>query len=83
MEALSIHTNAPTVHWEDNQSCISIVKVKIVIPRVKHIAIPVCFIQKKNDNSIFVPNMISLVSYRQICAPKHVQVQLSVGVLNG
>ena len=28
-------------------------------------------------------NMIILVSCRQICAPNHVQVQLSVGVLNG
>ena len=46
MEALAFHTSAPTVHWEYNPSWISIVKVKRVIPRVKHIAIPVCLYKK-------------------------------------
>ena len=55
MEALAIHTGAPTVHWEDNQSCISAVEAKIVTPRVKHIDITVCFIQEKFENSLFLP----------------------------
>ena len=37
MEALALHTGAPTVHWEDNTSCISVVEAKIVTPIVKHI----------------------------------------------
>ena len=35
MEALELHTGAPTVHWEDNPTCISVVEAKIVTPRVK------------------------------------------------
>ena len=41
MEVLALHTGAPTVHWEDKTSCISIVEDKIFNPRVKHIDIPV------------------------------------------
>ena len=54
MEALSFHTVAPTVKWEDNTSCISVVEAKIVTPRVKHIDIPVCFLQEQFDNGIFI-----------------------------
>ena len=43
MEALSLHTGAPTVHWEYNTSSISDVESKIVTPRVKHIEIYVFF----------------------------------------
>ena len=50
MEALALHTGAPTVHWEENTSCIYFVKDKIVTPRVKHIDIPVCFLQEQFDN---------------------------------
>ena len=39
MGVLVIHTVAPTVHLEDNTSCISVVEYKIVTPRVKHIEI--------------------------------------------
>ena len=28
MEALALHTVAPTLHWEDNTSCISVVEAK-------------------------------------------------------
>ena len=49
MEALALHTVAPTVHWEDNTSCIYVVESKIVTPRVKHIDILVCFIQEQFD----------------------------------
>ena len=44
MEALALHTGAPTVHWEDNTIFISIAEVKIVTTRVKHIGIPVCYL---------------------------------------
>ena len=55
MEALALHTGAPIVHWEDNTICISIVEAKIVTPRVKHIGIPVCFLQEQFDNGLFLP----------------------------
>ena len=55
MEALELHTGAHTVHWEDNTSCISIVKAKIVTPRVKNIDITVCFLQEQFDNGLFIP----------------------------
>ena len=56
IKALSILTGVPTVHWEDNTSCISAVEDKRVIPMVKHIDISVCFLQGIFDNGIFVPN---------------------------
>ena len=46
MEALALHTVAPTVHWEDNTSCIYVVESKIVTPRVKHVYIRVFFIKE-------------------------------------
>ena len=55
MQALEIHTIAPTVHWEDNSSSISVIESKIVTHRVKHIGIPVCFLQEKFDNGLFIP----------------------------
>ena len=55
MEALALYTGAPTVHWEYNTSCIYVVEAKIVTPRVKHIYIPVCFLQKQFENGIFLP----------------------------
>ena len=55
MEALALHTVAHTVHWEDNTSFISVVEAKIVTPRDKHIDIPVCFLQDKFDNGLFLP----------------------------
>ena len=44
MEALEHHTVAPTVYWEDNTRCISVIEDKIVTTRVKHIDIPVYII---------------------------------------
>ena len=41
MEALALHTGAPTVHWEYNTSYISVVESKRVTTRVKHIDITV------------------------------------------
>ena len=43
LEALALYTRAPTVNWEDNTSCISVVEAKIVTPRVNYIDIPVFF----------------------------------------
>ena len=54
-EALALHTGAPTVHWEDNTSCISVVESRRVTPRFKHIDIPVCFIQEQVHNGLFLP----------------------------
>ena len=55
MEALALYTGAPTVHWEYNTICIYFVEAKIFTPRVKHIDIPVCFLQEQFDNSLFLP----------------------------
>ena len=55
MESLALHTGAPTVHWEDNTSCISVVESKIGVPRVKQIDINVFFIPEQFDNGLFVP----------------------------
>ena len=55
MEALALNKGAPTVYWGDNTSCISDVEYKRVTPRVKHIDIPVYFLQEKFDNGLFLP----------------------------
>ena len=47
MEAIALQTCAPTVHWEDNTSCIYVVEAKIVTTKVKHIVIPICFPQEQ------------------------------------
>ena len=54
MESLAIHTDASTVHREDNTGCISIVEAKRVTPKVKHIYIPVFFLLEKFDNGLFI-----------------------------
>ena len=54
MEALALYTGAPTVHWEYNTSCISVVEAKIFTPIVKHIDIPVYFLQKQFENCLFI-----------------------------
>ena len=53
-EALALHTGATTLNWEDNTSCISVVEAQGVTTIVKHIDIPVCFIQDKFENGIFI-----------------------------
>ena len=55
MESLEPHTGASTFHWEDRTSCIYIVEIKIVTPRVKHTDILVCCIQEQFDNGLFIP----------------------------
>ena len=54
MEALALYTGAPTVHQQDNTSCIYVVEAKTVTPRFKHIDIPVCFLQEQFDYGIFL-----------------------------
>ena len=54
-EAWALHTGAPTVHWEANNICISVVEDKIVTHRFKYIDIHVCFLQEQFENGIFVP----------------------------
>ena len=53
-EDLALHKGAPTVSWDDNTSCISVVEAKTITPRVKHIDIPLCFLQEQFENSIFL-----------------------------
>ena len=55
MEALALPIGAPTVHWEDNKSCIYVLEDKRVTPRVKHIDITVYFLQEQFDNIFFNP----------------------------
>ena len=55
MEALALHTGTPTLHWEDNTSCISVVEAKRVTNRVKHIDFTACFLLDQFDNGLFLP----------------------------
>ena len=55
MKALALPIGAPTVHWEDNTSCISVLEDKRVTPRVKHIDITVYFLQEQFENGFFNP----------------------------
>ena len=74
IEDLALYTGAPTLHWEDNTSCISVVEAKRVTPRVKHIAIPVCFLLEQIDNGLFLPRCEkSSVVPSDMCT-NHVQV---------
>ena len=83
METLALHTIEPTVYWEYNTRCISVVEAKRVTPIVKQIDIPVCFLQEQYTMVFLFQNMRSLVSCRQICAPDHVQFKKLVKVING
>ena len=83
MKDLALHTGAPTLHWEDNISFIYVVEAKIVTLRVKHVDIIVCFLQEQFDNGLFIPKYGKSSVMPEICAPNHVQVQSSVGVING
>ena len=55
MESLALHTGAPIVYLEYNTSFVYVVKDKRVSPRVKHIYIPVYFLQKQFNKGLFVP----------------------------
>ena len=83
IEALSLHTSAPIVHWEDNTSCISVVEDKIVTPRFKKKSLQSVFYKNNLNIIFFPPNMRSSVSVRKIFALNYVKVQLSAGLLNG
>ena len=76
MEALALYTGAPTVHWEDNTSCIYVVEAKRVTPRELNTLILQSVFYNRNLTMVsFFQNMRIPVSCRQICAPNHVQVQ--------
>ena len=55
MEALAIHTGEPRVNQEYKTNCIPVVEAKIDTSRGKYIDIPVCFLQVKIDNGLFIP----------------------------
>ena len=55
MEDFALHTGSPTVHWEVNTSFVYFVEAKIVTPRVKHVDIPIYFLQEIFDNGLFFP----------------------------
>ena len=61
MEALALHTGAPTEYWYDNTSFISVVKAKIVTPIVKHFDLPVWLLQENLAIVSLFQNMIILV----------------------
>ena len=54
MKVLSLHTGAHTVQWEYNTCFIAVVGAKRVTPRLKHIYIPVCYVQEQFDNVLFL-----------------------------
>ena len=53
--ALALHIGAPIVNCKDKTSCIYVVDAKRFTPRVKHIDIPVFFLQKQFYNGLFLP----------------------------
>ena len=46
MEASELHTGTPTVNCEDNTNFIYVDEAKRATPKVKHIDIPVFFLQE-------------------------------------
>ena len=73
MKSLALHTGAPTLHWEYNTSCISVVEAKIVTPRVKHIDITVCFLPEQFENRLFIQkydksSVITEDMFTKLCA---------------
>ena len=84
---MSLHGSIRTPHWvinitlEDNTSCISVVEAKIVTPRVKHMDIPLFFIQTFFTMVSLFQNMRSIMSCQQIFVTNHVRFQWSVVAL--
>ena len=72
MENLALYTGAPTLHLEDNTSCISVVEGKIVTPRVKHIDITDCFLQEQFDNG---PWWTHWFHHKEVLLPLDIQYQ--------
>ena len=56
MEALALYNGAPTLHLEDDTSCIYGVEAKRVQAIFEHIYIKVYFLQEKFENGLFVTN---------------------------
>ena len=82
MESLELRTYAPTEHWEENTSFVSVVESKRGTHIVKHIDILVYFLQDLFEILFLFQNMRSLVLCWKICTSNSGQVQLSFGLLN-
>ena len=61
MEALELHTGAPTEHREDSTSCVSGVETKMVTIILKHIDITIYFLQENFKMVFLFLNMRSIV----------------------
>ena len=84
MEDLAIYTGVPTVHWEDIKKYVSLMlKLKGLLLELNTFIFLSVFYKSNLTMISLFQNMRSPVSCRQICAPNHVQFQLSVGLLNG
>ena len=83
MESLALHTGAPTVHWESKTYIFLLFKLKTLLLYLNTLTF-LSILYMNNLTMVFLlQNMRSLVSCHNICAPNHIQVQLSTGVLNG
>ena len=83
MEYLALHTGAPKVNWEDDTSCIYVAEAKDLILDFNTLTFLSAFYKKNLTMVSLFQHMGRLVQCRKICAPNYMQVQLSVGVLNG
>ena len=82
MEALAINTGAPTVHLEDITTLYTLLNLKGLLLG-SNIFIFLSTLYNNNLTMVCLfPNMRILVSLCQLCAPNHVQVQLSVILIN-
>ena len=75
MENLALQTGAPTVHWEDNTGCVSIVEAKKLLLELKTFMLLSIFYKRNLKMVSFFQNMRGPVPCRNICAQNHVQVQ--------
>ena len=83
MEYLSLRTGATTVHWEENTSFIFMLFNLIeLLLELNTFRLLYVFYKKILIMVFLLQNMISIVLCVNICAPNHVQVKLSVIVLN-
>ena len=78
MEALSLHTGAPTIYWKDNPSFITVVEYKRVTLRVKPLTLLSIFIIFFN-NGIFVPkykksSVIQADIWTKICSGRTISM---------
>ena len=76
----------PLVHQQcigkTTQVLFMLLKLNELLKELKNLEIMSVFYENNLTMVFLFQNMRSLVSYRKICAPDHVQFQLSVRVLN-